>query len=1103
MSCRIVPPAICLILLSLASPQAAVAWQQNPESESVEADWTVRAALWLRDPAISPDGGTIAFRYGGDIFTVPTAGGDARQLTTYTGFDRGPVWSPDGTSIAFSSDRYGNFDVFTVPAGGGQLTRLTFDSRDDRVSAFSHDGAHVLFESARHDASNAPNFPTSAQPELYRVPVNGGRVDQVLTVPVVSASVNADGRRMIFEDVTSYENEWRKHHVSSAARDIWTYDVLTGAFARETEFGGEDRNPVFSPDSLSFYYLSEAEGSFNVYRKSFGQPGPSIRITDFENHPVRSLSIARDGLMAFSWNGELYALRDGSAPRRIDVVTTRPPGERLHQNVSVSGSVTEMEPSPNGKEVAFIFRGDVFVTSVESNVTKQVTRTAAAERWIDFAPDGRSLIYASERNGSWNLYESSIRRAEEKYFFTSTLLDEKTILATDADEYQPLVAPDGKTVAYLKDRMTLSLVDRDGSDARVLMGAEHFFSYGDGDQHYAWSPDSKWLLIEYSQPDFWPTEVGLVAADGSGDVLNLTDSGFSDYRPKWMMGGKMMLWFSSRDGMQSLASTGSRQADAYGLFLTEEAWEHFRLTKEEAELAAAEDDAGDSSDDDGDDSDKDSDKVSKKADADPIEIDREGLLDRKARLTIHSSSLSDAVVTPDGETLVYLARFEKGYDLWKTDLRTKETSILAKLGGSGGSLTLDAEGKNVFMLAGGSMSKVEIASGKKSSIAISGRYVTDAREAFKYDLGFAWRWIDAKFYDSTFHAVDWAAVRASYERFLPHILTGEDLSEVLNEMLGELNVSHTGARFSRSHDDPDQTAALGLMFEARTEGSGLVISEVLREGPLNTSESRTAPGVVLVKIDGVELTPDVNVAEMLNHKAGARTLISLRSADGDETWDEVVKPVTVGQETSWLYDRWVERRRAVVDSLSDGRLGYVHVRSMSDGSYRTTFEEALGKQATAEALIVDTRWNGGGDLVDDLSTFLDGFRYATFTARNGRVIGGEPQRKWHKPSILLVNEGNYSDGHCFPYAYRTKEIGNIVGMPIAGTCSWVTGTAMPDGRSSVRTVHLSFDDLGGEPLENQQLEPDVRVRNEPGARIEGRDQQLERAVAELLAELDR
>jgi len=419
------------------------------------------------------------------------------------------------------------------------------------------------------------------------------------------------------------------------------------------------------------------------------------------------------------------------------------------QRISVSGSVSEMAPSPNGKEVAFIFRGDVFVTSVESGVTKQVTNTVEPEGWVNFDPKGRSLVYASERDGSWNLYQSTIKREEEKFFFTSTLIEETTILATDADEYQPVVSPDGKQVAYLKDRMTLAVVDRDKKDSKILMDSSNFFSYSDGDQYYAWSPDSKWLFMEYSQPDFWPTEVGLIKADGSGEVINMTDSGFSDFRPKWMMGGKLMLWFSSRDGMQDLASTGSRQSDAYGLFLTMESWEDFNLTKEEAELKAEAEKEAKKKDAEGK---KDDDDEKKEEEVKPVEIDWKGLEDRKARLTIHSSALSDAVVTPDGATLLYLTRFEKGYDLWKTDLRTKETSILAKMGGSGGGLTLDKEGKNVFLLAGGKMSKVEIASGKQSSISISGSYEIDPGAEFAYNLGHAWRWINKKFYQTGFHS---------------------------------------------------------------------------------------------------------------------------------------------------------------------------------------------------------------------------------------------------------------------------------------------------------------------------------------------------------------
>lgn len=1055
------------------------------------------SSLWLRNSAISPDGSTIAFTYQGDIYTIPISGGAAHQLTTFSGRDTVPVWSPDGSQLAFASDRYGNLDVFVIPAGGGAPTRLTYDSRDDTPATFTADGMAVLFESARLDAAASSNFPTSAQPELYSIPVAGGRVTQILTVPAINAKINQTGTQLIFEDITSYENEWRKHQVSSAARDIWTYDFASSVFKQHTDFGGEDRNPSFSADGNAMYYLSEADGTFNVYKKGLAETGRGTQLTSFTHHPVRSLSVASNGMMAFSYDGELYSFKEGGTPTKLAVYISRDPGERTLERINVSGSVSEMTPSPNGKEVAFIFRGDVFVTSVESGATKQVTHTVEAERWISFDPKGRSLVYASERDGSWNLYESSIKRDDEKYFFTATTLEEKTLLATEADEYQPVVSPDGKSVAYLKDRMTLAVVDRATKKSIVLMGSEHFFSYSDGDQAYSWSPDSKWLFMEYSQPDFWPTEIGLIKADGTGSVRNMTDSGFGDYSPKWMMGGSLMVWFSSRDGMQDLSSTGNRQSDVYGLFLTDEGWQKFNLTKEEAELLAEAEkekekaESADKKDEKADDK--------KKEEVKPLVIDWDHLEDRKARLTIHSSNLSDAVVTPDGETLLYLARFEKGYDLWKTNLRTKETSILSKMGGSGGSLTLDADGKNVFMMAGGKMSKVDVATGKSTSISMGGTYLVDRQAEFSYNLDFAWRWVNKKFYQTDFHGVDWPSYLTAYKKFLPHISNGYDFQELLNEMLGELNVSHTGAGFSQSVADGDATGALGLLLSP--VATGYRVDEVLAKGPFDRPDTKIKKGVVVEKINGTAVDAGTNWAQVMNHLSGTNVLVSLKSADGKTAWDEVVKAVSTGAESGLLYERWVESRRAVVDSLSGGRLGYIHVRGMNDPSYRVTFEDALGRQATSEAMVVDTRWNGGGDLVDDLSTFLNGFRYATFTNREGRVIGGEPQRKWVKPSILLVNEGNYSDGHCFPYAYRTKEIGKIVGMPIAGTCSWVSGTGMPDGQSSLRTVHLSFDDLTGAPLENQQLEPDFRVKNAPGTKSKGRDEQLEKAVQELLNQL--
>ncbi|MEM7245493.1 MAG: S41 family peptidase [Acidobacteriota bacterium] len=1054
---------------------------------------------WLRHPAISPDGSKIAFNYKGDIFVVDTSGGRATQLTTYTGYDYNAVWSHDGQTIAFASDRYGNFDVFTMPAVGGAVTRLTHHSRDDMPSDFTTDGTEVLFRSARLDPAASSNFPTSAQPELYAISVHGGLPRQLLSTPAIGARFDPSGRRLIYQDRTSYENDLRKHHESSATRDIWIYEMESGRHSRQTDHAGEDLSPRFDGEG-GFFYLSAAAGTINVFHAKLDASGPGTQLTRFDTHPVRSLSVSRDGLLAFSWDGELYTLaRKGAEPMKVPVTIRREQGDRTQSLHQVAGGASEMAVSPNEKEVLFVHRGDVFATSIETDVTKQVTATVEHERWLDVNEDGRTVVYASERDGSWNLYEATIQREEESFFFLSTLIEEKPLLTTAEDTYQPVYSPDGKKVAYLESRTTLKVLDRRTGRTRTVFAGDNAFSYGDGDQYFAWSPDSRWLFVEYQLPEYWFSEVGLVAADGSGEVTNLTDSGFHDYRPKWMVEGKMLLWFASRDGMRSFASTSQYQADAYAMFLTRESWDRFRLSEEEAELLAEAEE--EEKDDDKKKSKRKNGAKRKAKKVDPIEIELEGVRDRRTRLTIHSSLLTDAVVTPDGETLLYLTTFEKGFDLWKTNLRTKETSILADLNGRGGSLTLDEKGQHVFVLAGGKMSRVEIGSGKSKPIAVAGELPVDRDAEWAYYFDHAWRWIQQKYYLPDMRGVDWKAYGESYRRHLPSIGHGRDWAELFSELLGELNVSHSGARFRDRHPDADQTASLGLYYDPDYEGDGLRVLEVMDKGPLDNAKSRVRPGTLIVGIDGIELLSGTNPYRLLNHRAGRNVLLTLRGRTGAR-WDEVVKPISLAQESQLAYERWAKRRRELTDSLSGGRLGYVHVRSMSDPSYRTVFEEALGAQATREGLVVDTRWNGGGDLVDDLSTFLDGDRYATFTTREGRILGGEPQRKWKRPSLVLINEGNYSDGHCFPYAYRTLGIGKTVGMPIAGTCSWVSGTSMTDGQTSVRTVHLTFDDRSGKPLENQQFEPDIKQRNEPGEAARGRDQQLERAVEELLRQLD-
>ena len=1063
-------------------------------------------ARWLRYPAISPDGSSIVFSYQGDLYKVPATGGTASLLTVHEAQDCNPVWSHDGAQIAFASDRYGNFDVYVMPASGGAATRLTYHSASEFPSDFSKGDGSVIYYSSQLDAASNQLFPAGFLPELYQISVEGGMPRQLLTTPAQDARLHPNGELLVYHDRKGYEDEFRKHHRSSITRDVWSCHLPTGKYTRLTDFEGEDRNPVVSPDGRQLYFLSERSGTFNMWKMDLSGKG-AAQVTFFEHHPVRHLSISQNGLICFSYHGDLYTLRDGEKPVKLQVAVVTGNRYNPEKIVSVNGNISEMALSPNGKEVAFVYRGEVFAASVKEGTTRRITQTPEQERSVSFSPDGRSLLYAGERKGSWNIYQTSLVREEEKYFFNATLLKESPVLETPAEEFQPAYSPDGKEVAYLEERTALRVVNLATGAVRTVMPGDHNYSYSDGDQHFEWSPDGKWFLVEFLQPSQWITQAGLVSAAGGKEVINLTRSGYGNNLPRWAMDGKMMTWFSDRDGMKNDASWGG-EADVYGMFFSREAYDKFLLSKEEFDMSKdtekKDDESKDKADEKekGDKKDKGDKKEKEEPQTPPLKLELDDLEDRKVRLTIHSSRLSDALLSKDGEKLFYLARFEKGIDLWQTELRTKETKILAKLGaGSVGDIQMDKEGKQLFILVDGKISQIKIEDGKRENVNVKGEMVLNEAEERAYLFEHAWRQVVKKFYKTDLHGVKWDFYRDEYADFLPYINNNYDFAEMLSELLGELNASHTGARYRSSIENADNTAALGLFYDMAWEGAGLRVVEVMAKSPVLKSDTRVKAGTVIEKIDGQEIMPTSNYHALLNRKEGKNTLLSLYDPISKQRWEEVAKPIGQGAEAELRYQRWVERCRDIVDSLSAGTIGYVHVRAMSDGSYRTVYEEALGKNAGKKALVVDTRFNGGGWLHDDLATFLDGKAYMTFMPR-GQDLGKEPQFKWNKPSIVVMGEGNYSDAHMFPYAYKFLGIGKLLGMPVPGTGTAVWWETVQNGMVfGIPQVGVLGND--GQYLENQQLEPDVLVPNEPGAVSQGRDQQLEAAVRELKLVLDR
>jgi tricorn protease len=849
------------------------------------------------------------------------------------------------------------------------------------------------------------------------------------------------------------------------------------------------------------YYLSEKNGNQNLFKSSLANPATAVQLTHFEKNPVRNLSRSAAGNLVFTNNGDIYTLTEGQQPQKLSISLNADFAGDQVATFPVRGEASEMAISNDGRQVAFVYRGDIFVTSVDGATTKRITNTPIQERMVEFSPDGRKLLYSAEHPGSWDIDQVTIANKNEPYFYASTVLNTESLIASPKDEFQGVYSPDGKKIAYLEERNILRSFDIAEKTTRTLLAEGLNYSYADGDQYFTWSPDSRYLLAQSTEGGGWfQNEVVLIKDDGSGKRSNLTESGFSDELPQWGLDGKMMYWLTDKDGMKNL-SRGS-QSDIYAMFFDQKAWDRFQLSKEDFDLrteAEKKDTAG-KKPEVKDLKKKDTKKEPAKKPAEPVNLYLNNLENRTKRLTLASTAINGAKLSKDGEKLYFFAKYDKGYDLWVTITRTNESKVLAKLDATGGDLEMSKDGKSLFILANGNIMKVGVDDGKVTPVKISSEMELNASAEREYILDHAWKQVKKKFFDPKLQGVDWDYYHTNYRQFLPYINNDYDFQVLLSEFLGELNASHTGGRYSPVFPNGDETAALGLTYDLTRSEDGLLVKDVIPGGPFDIAGTKMKADVLIDKINGEPVNSASDWAKLLNHKAGQFTRISFHDLKGGTKYEETIKPIKPRTETSvLLYNRWVKLMEHLTDSLSGGKVGYVHVRSMDDPSFRITFDKVLGKNVSKEALIVDSRFNGGGWLHDDLVTFLSGKLYFSLRPQGHITRGGEPLNKWSKPSCVLMSESNYSDAFMFPYAYKELGIGKLIGMPVAGTGTAVWWETQINNRIVFGIPMIGTYGAGEtHATENHQLEPDIMILNEYKKILSGDDQQLAAAVQEML-----
>ncbi len=1060
-------------------------------------------ARLVRYPSYS--NGRVAFTYLGDIWTADENGQNIQRLTVNKARDAYPRFSPDGKWIAFSSDRNGNLDVFIIPAGGGTAKQLTSHSADDTVLGWTPDGRGVLFTSQRGEDFMAV---------LYVVSVAGGMPWRAGPDMGNQASFSPDGKRIAYNP--KGQVYWRKYYRGAYQTDVWVEDIAAKKFTQLTDFDGLDSWPMWS-SSGEIYFVSDRDGGglTNIWRVA-ESGGKADRVTSFKSGDVRFPSISTDGrTIVFEHDFGIWKLDTGSrkaTPIHLNIDADSQ--ENAAETRVFNSEADEYELSPNSRHIIVSVHGQIFTVPVEEGDIKQITDSPARDRFVSYSPDSKSLGFISDRSGREELYVVAVDGAGEPQKLTDI----------DALKLGYNWSPDSKEIAFTSSDSKLRKVNVGSKQVSDLDASR----YGNISTP-VWSPDGKWLA--YSKSDASRTsDIYLIAAAGEDKQAHkVTFDSYDEFRPRFAPDGRKLFFVRSDSGGGGGGGFGNASAQLYSVGLE-------RLDRdpddpeERPEADTAQPGAGDGGE----------------ASSGPrrlpnrpqheTKVDWAGLKHRTRQITRMPFPVSTFTIAPDSRTVLFLTSEPAGvaslpviYSIQDDGKRL--TRVVAgqpppadgEGGGGGGfaggisNLNISRDGRTLFFIERSGIYSVPLGAAAATT-ATAGRAADATRRRISFNVrvkidrpaewaemfGDAWRTMKYRFYDPAMHGMDWDAAKAKYGPLVQDVGDRQELLNIINEMIGELNASHTGAAPPPGGRATGgvSTGNLGIELEPDSAAGRYRVTYVYEDGPADKDWVKVSGGDYLIAIGGKQVKAGDEYWQLLNDRLNRKVEVTFNNKPSEDgAWRARIETVNSNAYGTLRYERWVKERRQKVDEISQGRIGYIHIRAMDQPSLRK-FEKEIREYRNKEAMIIDQRWNGGGNIEQELLAILVQREYQIWVPR-GTEASGRPFAGYFGPKVVLQNWRSASNAEMFPAGFRALGLGKVIGTPTMGAVIGTGSYSLIDG-STVRTpgVGVYLADPKRTNMENYGVQPDIRVDNAPEDNLAGRDRQLETAVEELLKQLN-